>query len=230
MWVIGSNLTLTELLEHIRIATLVEDDNITDAQLTVIINQGIHEVAVAAQWPWLEASSTVSFVDSQQTYALPADFHRAQSMVDDDHDTTIPYIAPSQFFELYGNDTGNESDTPSYWTLWEDSIYFTPIPSDNDTDRCTLYYYKAATELAAGGDTPEWDEAFHWIIVEYGKWKVWEREEYFDQAERAFIAFARYIADMEAFYGSRVDRTPWIYGDGVARRRGDPNIPSLRTI
>ncbi len=226
-------MTLTELLEHVRLATVVEDTNVTDAQLTVILNQGIHEVSVATWWPFLEASAAFSAAASTQTYALStvaSDFNYAQALVDDDNDTTIEYLAAGDFFRRVGNDTGNESATADYWTIWEESIYLSPIPSAADTNRYKLYYYKNATELSAGGDTPEWDEAFHWILVEYAKWKLYEREEYYDQAERSFIMFTRYLADMEAYYRKRVQRSPYLYGDGYGWRQGDPNIPSLYRI
>ncbi len=229
-WAIQRHVTLTELLEHIRLATVIEDTNVTDAQITVIINQGIHEVSVATQWPWLEASETITLVQDQNNYSPAADWNRTQSLVYDDNDTIIPYLAPSSYFELYGNDTGNTSTNFKFFTIWGGEILLTPIPSAADTDRLTHYYYKNPTELSAGGDTPEWDEAFHWIIVEYGKWKLYEREEYYDQSERAFLSFARYLEDMEKYYNKRVSRTPYIAGDGIHHRRGDPNIPSLRQI
>ena len=99
-----------------------------------------------------------------------------------------------------------------------------------DTDRLTHYYYKNPTTLSADDDTPEWDAAFHWILVEYAKWKLYEREEYYDVSERAFINYARYMNDMAAFYNTQVNRALFIYGDGLHKRFGDPNIPSLRTI
>lgn len=226
-------MTLTELLEHIRLQVVIEDTNITDAQITVLINQAIHEIAVAADWPWLEASTTITLSDSTQTYALSSeasDFNRAQALVDDDNDETVEYISPSNFFALYGNDTGNESTQPRFWTIWEDNIYISPIPEDDDTNRLTLYYYKNPTELSAGGDTPGFDEGFHWIIVEYAKWKLYEWAEYYDQAQRAAVTFVDYLEDMERWYSKRTSRIPFIVGDGTLRRQGDPNIPSLWRI
>lgn len=223
-----------DIRDQIRLLAVVEDTNVTDAQLNTIINQGVEEVAGAFHWPWLEASTTISLVDSQQTYALSSeasDFNTAVALVDDDNDDTIEFIAPSKFFELVGNDTGNESGDPDYWTIWEDKIYLTPIPEANDTNRLTLYYYKNPTTMSADDDVPEWDNAFHWILVEYGKWKLWEREEYFEQAERSRQTFTQYLADMSAFYLARIKRAPFIYGDGLKGLVvGDLNIPSLWRI
>jgi hypothetical protein len=69
------------------------------------------------------------------------------------------------------------------------------------------------------------------MIVEYCKWKLWDREEYFDQSERAFITYARYLSQMITWYSRRADRSPYIAGDGDFRRSPyDPNLPWLRQV
>lgn len=209
-------------------ATLISDTSlITDAQINTIINQGMYEIATQAQWPWLEESATISLVDSTRTVALPSNYDYGAVLVDDDNDHGIDYMAPSLFFKITGNDTGNESATPSFWTLWDGVIYLHPIPSANDSNRLTLYYYKEVTTLAADGDSPAFHEAYHWALVEYGKWKLWDNQEYFDQAERAFITYSRYISDMMSFYATRTKGVPFVAGDGRARRKDYPNIPLL---
>ena len=217
------------ILAQVRMLTLIEDTNVTDAEIVLIINQGIDEIGIADDWAWLQASTTIDLVDSQQAYALSSeasDFERAVALVDDDNDKTIPYIAPATFFSQYGNDTGNESTTFNFWTIWEDSIYLTPTPEANDSARLTLYYYKTPTTLSTGSTTPEFHEAFHPMLVEYCKWKLWDREEYFDQSERAFITYSRYLSAMSMWYARRAKRLPAIAGDGFFQpSSGDPNLP-----
>jgi len=216
------------LLAQIRLITLMETTNVSDAEIVLLLNSGVDEISLADYWPWLEASATLTAVDSTRTIALPADFEFAMALVDDDNDEIVPYIAPSTLWHAVGNDTGNEGTTFKYWTIWENKVYLTPIPEAGDTDRFTLYYYKTATQLSAGDTLPEWHEAFHQILVEYVKWKIWDREEYFDQSERAFITYSRYLSAMSDWYSRRAQRAPWIAGDG--RRRGplgDLNIPTL---
>lgn len=216
------------ILAQVRQATLIESSVVSDANIVTLINQGMHEISLASQWPWLEASETLSAVADAQTYALPTSFDFMVAIVDDDNDTTVPYLAPSEFFRRFGNDTGNTTTTPNYYTIWEDLIYITPIPSTNDTDRFTCYYYKAVTTLSAGPSEPVFHDAFHYMLVEYCKWKLWETQEYFDQSERAFVTFARYLSQMIAWYQRRQKRVPFIAGDGDTRFTGrDPNIPFL---
>ena len=219
---------LDAIRAQVRMIMLVEDVNVSDVEIDLLVNSGVDEVSLADEWPFLEASATLTLVASTQTYALPAAFEYMLALVDDDNDKTIPYIDPQTYFNFYGNDTGNESTEFNFWTIWEDVIYITPTPSTNDTNRFTTYYYKTGTQLASGTDVPDWHEAFHQILVEYVKWKLWDREEYFFQSERAFITYSRYLEAMSSWYARRAKRMPAIYGDGVFRpRAGDPNVPLL---
>lgn len=216
------------ILAAVRLQTLIESTNVSDAEIVLIINQGIDEVSIADYWPFLEASETLTLVDSTQSYALPAAWEYMVAVIDDDHDMTIPYIDPQTFFNFYGNDTGNEATTFNFYTIWEDKTYITPTPSANDTNRLSLYYYKSGTQLSAGSTSPDWHEAFHPVLVEYCKWKLYEREEYYVQSERAFIAYSRYLSAMSSWYMRRAKRIPGMYGDGIFRpRSGDPNVPLL---
>lgn len=219
-----------EIRDQVRFATLKETGDISDAELNTLIDAAFDEISVAFKWPFLEKSTTVSTVASQQTYSLPADFLYGVALVDDDNDTTVPYIAPGLYFQRYGNDTGNTATTADRWTIWESKIYLSPIPSAADTNRYSFYYYRTITKLADDVTEPEFHAAFHPAIVEYCKWKVWEREEIFEQAQVAFALFKSYLDSMHRFYSSQVAREPYIWGDGVSFRIGDPNIPWLYRV
>ena len=216
------------ILAAVRLQTLIESNNVSDAEVVLVINQGIDEVSIADYWPFLEASATQTLTADAQTFAIPATFEFMVAVVDDDNDKTIPYIDPQTFFMWYGNDTGNTGTQFNFYTIWEDAVYLTPTPSTNDTNRLSLYYYKSGTQLSAGSTVPDWHEAFHPLLVEYCKWKLWEREEYYAQSERAFITYSRYLSAMSDWYMRRAKRIPGVYGDGIFRpRSGDPNIPLL---
>ena len=216
------------LLAQVRLQTLLETTNVSDADIVLLLNSGVDEVSVADWWPFLEASANMSTVDATRTIALPADFSVAMSLVDDDNDRTVPYIAPASMWSIYGNDTGNTGTTFNFWTIWEDLLYLTPSPDGADTDRFTFYYYKDGTQLSAGTTVPDWHEGFHQVLVEYVKWKLWDREEYFDQSERAFITYSRYLSAMSEWYSRRTKQMPGVAGDGMWRPRpGDPNVPTL---
>ncbi len=216
------------ILSAVRLQTLIEITNVSDADVVLIMNQGIDEISISHYWPFLEASTTQTLTSSTQTYSLPSDFEYMVAVVDDDFDNTIPYIDPETYFIRFGNDTGNSATVFNFYTIWEDKIYLTPTPSANDTDRLKLYYYKSGTQLSTGGTSPDWHEAFHPMLVEYCKWKLWEREEYYAQSERAFVVYQRYLASMVDWYVRRAKRMPAVAGDGIFRPRPQHhNIPLL---
>lgn len=219
---------LSEIRDQARFETMKENTvEVTDAQLDIIVNQGYHEISVFTDWPWLYASTTITLVADQANYALPADYQKTIALIDDDNDETIPYLSPELYWHRVGNDTGNSSATPDFFTIYNDDINLTPIPSSADTNRLTLKYYKTITELSADGDEPVFHDAFHYALVEYTKWRLWEREEFFQEGQRAQLSYRTYLLNMQDFYNNQVNHTPAVWGDGMTLRRGDPNIPSL---
>ena len=215
------------ILLQIRTVTNIPVATVSDAEVIVIINNGMSEIGVIRRWKFLEASTTITLVAATQAYSLPNDFEFAHSLVDDDNDNTIPYISPSALFGLTGNDTGNTNTTADYWTIWKEKIQFAPIPSTNDTARYTINFYKTITTLSSGNTTPEFQEAFHPMLVEYAKWKLWDKEEYFNQADRAFALYNNYLLDMIKYYENYMERMPLMWGEGRPRGFFDPNIREL---
>ena len=55
------------ILAQIRLQTLVESTNVTDAEIVLLINNGVDEVSLADYWPFLEASATMTAVDSTRS-------------------------------------------------------------------------------------------------------------------------------------------------------------------
>ena len=204
--------------------------SVTDAEIILLIDTCMDEISTISFWPFLQKNTTVTAVANQQTYAVPNDFLYAVALVDDDNDNTVQPIAPHSFFAQFGNDTGNTSTFAEFWMIWENKIYLSPIPSTNDTARWKLYYYGDIIPVRQDADVPEFHASFHQGIVEFVKWKLWEREEFFDQADRSFARYLTYLARMEDFYMSQIRRTPYIIGDGRRQRFGDPNIPFLFRI
>ncbi len=220
-------MTRLEIETRIRQATLLTTSDISSANLIVIIDNGMEEISTHAFWSFLEKSATITAVATTQSYAVPADFLYGVAIVDDDDDTTVPFIAATEFFSRYGNDTGNTAATANFWTIWTDKVFFTPIPSTNDTNRWTFYYYRNITVLTGDSSVPEFHPSFHEALVEYVKWKVWEREEFFQQSQTSFTLYQYYLAKMEDFYAAQTKRSPFAWGEGTRRKLGDPNIPFI---
>ena len=217
-----------EIRSSVRSQTLIEDTNVTDGYIDTLIDLALSEIEVAFAWPFLETSVDITLEEGFGAVAVPSDYSYGAVIIDDDIDARLEYVSPSLFFTLFGNDTDETGTNPICFTIWNDEFLFHPIPSADDADRLTLYYYRTIIELETDGESPEFHKAFHWGIVEYCKWKLWDREEYFDQGERARIIYASYLNDMVSYYQDRIKRSPWTAGDGF--NLGVTNFDNLRWL
>jgi len=205
---------LVSLRTFIRLSAVIEDTNITNDQIATLINQGYHELSIIFPWPWLETTADFTVGADVRSYDLPTNFDYGIAMIDTDTDRAIQHVAAKDFFERHGQDSSTTSSAANFWTIYENKVYFTPVPSTATTAAYTLYYYKNITVLSGAGDEPAFHDAFHWALVEYAKWKLYDREEMFAQSERAFITWTRYLNEMLSWYASPVKKAPFIWGDG----------------
>ena len=211
-------MNLTDIEGWARRISLIEAKNITDAQINQLINQGYHELSVMYPWSWLETTADFTVSKNVRKYALPSNFDYGITMIDTNTDRAIQYVPAKEFFEETGNDTDTTAKAARLWTIFDNNVYFHPVPSTQTTAAYTLYYYSEITEITAE-DQPAFHTAFHWALVEYVLWKLYNREEYFAQSERAFITYSRYINEMIAFYNSKTKWSSFVWGDGRKPRQ-----------
>ena len=211
-------MNLLDIRTFVRLSAVIEDTNITDIQINTLINQGYHELSIIFPWPWLETTADFTVSPNVRTYALPTNFDYRIAMIDTNLDKAIQHVAAKDYFELYGQDSSSTGKAAEFWTIYDGSVYFTPVPSTAITAAYTLYYYKNITTLVLDDDIPAFHDAFHWALVEYTKWKLFDREEFFAQSERSFITWTRYLNEMLTWYGSPVKKAPFLWGDGAQKR------------
>src|SRR5690606_32257560 len=103
--------------------------------------------------------------------------------------------------EWYGNDSqGSHTTEAREWTVYEGKVLLHPIPSEADSNRYTLYYYRQIAELDSDNDEPEFLDTFHWLCVEWVKWKLYEREAMSAESDRAFAMYAQLLERMRQWY------------------------------
>jgi hypothetical protein len=198
----------------IRNITLLEATNVSNNDVNTYINQGYHELSVAFPWPWLETTADFTVGAGTRSYALPTNFDYAITMIDTGIDKAITHIAAKDFFEMVGQDSSSTSASARMWTIYDNQVYFSLPPSTAITAAYTLYYYKNITTLDADDDIPAFHDGFHWMLVDYVKWKLYDREEMFEQSERSRIIWEQYLGEMMHWYGSPVKKAPFLWGDG----------------
>lgn len=223
-------MTRDQILAQIRSQTLVEDTNVSDADIVILINQGMNEIEAAYQgWPFLADVDILGVSASDHTVAVGADFSYGMKLIDTVEEMPIVYVSPSAWFSLYEGKQDDEGD-PRVFTIWDGNILLYPTPDATDNDRLNLYFYTTITELSSGSSTPTFHKAFHWALVEYGKWRLYEREEYYEESERARLSFITYINQMVTYYQNQMKRELMIFGDGARDHRWQDNIPWLWVI
>lgn len=214
-------MTVDEIRAVVRLKTMVDSGEITDAQLLLWINEGIWDVSMREDWPHLEANSTIATVASTASYAITG-------MVSGDEAQTLRYIIRSGngeplhpiSWELavarWGDDV--QSGTPAYYAVSQEKIWLYPIPDSVETLK--IYYVKPPVELSAATDTPAWMSTFHNVLVPFVESKVWEQQEEWTKAERAMNSYFDRIDLMRRAYQGRINYGPWTLGAGRSTRTG----------
>lgn len=119
------------------------------------INEGIREMLGETAWPFLEASSTVSTVASQQFYNLPFDYSQ---LIDCTLTLgTVVYrpreITNRKDWDFINNTTSVTSNIPQFFFTFNNQIGLWPIPSSAITDGLTLNYKKNVRDIAVADYT-----------------------------------------------------------------------------
>lgn len=208
----------------VRLNTLVETDDVSDAELLKYINLGYQEIASLYRWPWLETSASINVTASTQSYSLPADHLRSISIVDASEKRKLERISADLAFEEWGGDF-DSADPANYYFVFGGSIYFVPTPATTESAAYTHYYIKQPTLLSAGTDTPEWTDEFHLVLADYASARVWEREEDLEKASAYTQRYLTGLGRMVEYYMNREDDQPLVYGNGIKPLRRGTNTP-----
>lgn len=207
---------LLSLRQQVRAKTLVEAGQFSDADLSIIINNGIQDVASKFRWPFLAAMSDVAYVASTAQYALPADLARVAAVVEQDTTAPLIPIAPHDSWRQYGGTT--PTGTPKSFYLWGNDIYIVPAPTTS-SGGFRIFYYRTPTLLTDDTHEPEWEAIFHKVLVDYGCAHVWEREEDFEKSKVYMDRYDQGVEVMARHYLQRADNAPWALGESSDRIR-----------
>ena len=207
------------LTAAVRRQTNLTTADVSDADVFAILNEGIQEISGLERWDFLYKRSTLTTVAATAEITLPADF-QFMDFVQEIGKSNGPLLQISfQEYSYRFGDDATSSATARYYYLRHDDgtqkIGIYPTPSASTTDKFEIFYFKQPTELAATDDSPEWDATHHNILVDYAAYRLWEREEYFDEAERAFRRYTRRLGDMVRFYNKRDKVHRFVVGDGA---------------
>lgn len=214
-------MNVAALTAAIRRQTAVDSTvgQVTDATILIIINEGLNTVSSLHRWPWLlKGPTNLNVTANTVQYDLAATAWAVHSVVRSGKSRRLNEISFENYLDIVGNNPSTSTEATAYYirpdtatpTTLEIGLY--PTPSANATAAYQYYHYQTATELTTG--SPEWHAQFHHILVDYGAYRLWEREEYFDESAKAYLRFTRTLKDMIRFYNMQSMEATLIYGDG----------------
>lgn len=204
-------MTVDEIRAAVRLSTTVDSGEVSDAELLTYINEGIYDVSMRFDWPWLQANDTFATVASTRAYALSA-LNDAVSeilfVIRSGDDEPLHPISYAQAVASWGDDYPD--GTPKWWFLHEENINLVPVPTAVETIK--VFYVALPAELSAGSDSPVWIATFHSVLVDFVESQVWEQQEDFEKAQYAFAKYLDRIDQMKRVYRGRVNIGPWTLG------------------
>lgn len=141
--------TLAQMRAEVRLRTnsVSTDTVLTNAIIDGAINDGLRQVSLEHDWPWLFTSETITTAADDGQYPVPADYLRTVSIVD--RETGIPLehrsiIEIDQLTPLDG--------LPGIYHSYGDSILLAPTPTTVRT--YTHRYVRVENVLSGDAATP----------------------------------------------------------------------------
>jgi hypothetical protein len=219
-------MTGAQIISRVREQSLISTTQFADADVLLLLNEGERFVSTLEKWPYLFTSSDEDYTAATREYDLSTDFSISDMAFIDQivdkysHKRRLIPISFQEYIDMYGDDPS--SGNPRYYYLTGvDTLGLVPVPSATTTSSSglSIYYYKTPTVMATTSASPEWTAQLHDLLVDYGLYRVWEREEYFDEATKAYGRFIEGVALMKRYYNMRTTDSPVVFGDGTWSRR-----------
>ena len=202
-------MNLTQLRAHVRsLVAIASTDIVSDADLTIFVNEAYLEIMRDADWPFLRNEATVTLVTGQATYALPAGVGETSiaSVAVQSNDANRRQLKPRSRYSVDDTLGPLINDNPKEYNTWRGDIQFWPTP--NMTETVTIRYFSEPAELVNNTDTPTFESKFHTIIAYGAAVRVLYREGD-DTERRAYYntLFRTGIEQMKEDYLSERDRS-----------------------
>lgn len=207
-------MTISELIDRVRLKTLIDDTDITDAEMLLWFNDGLFDIAMRQEWDWLYDTEDITTVASQANYTLSNTWTQIISIQEDATKNRLVPISYDYASALYGDDYP-EAARARYYYILNGDVYLVPTPSASSDTYHVMQRVIPTQFTTVASDEPPFLELFHPVLAEYVEARVWEREEDLEKKEDAQLRFELGIRRMQFLYNNRGNRVPWAVGDGI---------------
>jgi hypothetical protein len=133
----------------------------TDANLVTYCNEA--QKYLVRETKCLEGISTSTSVSGTQNYALPSNFYKLRRLLYDGK--SVKEVSFLDIDEADIDETDISGDPKNFY-IWDDSIYFLPIPNTT-SDSIKIYYYKTPIAITLSSQTLETNSLYDDVIITY---------------------------------------------------------------
>jgi len=204
----GCPLNLSALRSHVRSLTGIQStDIISDADLTIFINEAYMDILRDADWPFLRNQTTLTLVSGTGTYALPAGVaeNSIASVAVQSNDTNRRILKPRSQYATDDSPGPLSTGNPLEYACWIGNIQLFPVPEETET--ILIRYFFDPVDLS-GSDSPIFDSKFHTVVAYGAAVRVLFREG--DDTDRRTFYTQQYrsgLEQMKSDYLSERDRS-----------------------
>jgi hypothetical protein len=228
---------LTALTAAFRRVTFADTGIYTDADVKDSLNEGLRMIYSVDRWPFL--SKEVDFNTSTSTHEYRIGSGQVINVSDmmyfgsvykkNSSDNPLDLVSFDNARLLYGDGTGISAGSPQAATLFTRAAlnYLALFPRPTVVEAFVFQYYYIPADLSAGIDVPQWDYAFHHILVDWAAYRFYTTIQEQQNAREHLKLFQGGVSDLKAYYNKRAGSGPIIFGDGMQSNKVATNLGSL---
>lgn len=173
-----------------RLGVPTTDPQITAAVVQRLVNDALHEYEVEHDWPWLQASETLTTANGTDTYSLAANWRRTVSLRISD-DWSLDRYGLQDLFDSFSDNTRGR---PEAYTIWADQVILRATP--DAVYSVKHRYMKKEADLSADGSAPFLPLEYQGCVVEKAASTALRRLRDEQRAASAEAAYQRWLVKM----------------------------------
>lgn len=164
----------------------------TTAVVDRLVNAALHQIEVMHEWPWLQASTTISATSGTGSYPVPTDWLRTRYL-QIDQDAPLEGYEIGELIKRWPDSTTR--GRPEEYAIDGDAVLLRAIPDTSYT--VTHYYIKREPDLTADDQSPLMPASFHDAIAEKAAEISFRRSGQTDRASVCHAAFGEWEQRMQ---------------------------------
>lgn len=193
-------MNLSELRAHVRSLTGIQStDILSDADLTIFINEAYQEINREADWPYLRDEAILTTDPGVAQYQLPNELreNNIASIVALANDGNRRQLRPRSRYATDDSPGPTLNGRPVEYSCWRTILELYPTPTT--TENLTVRYFAELPNLELDEDEPAFEAKFHSIVAYGAAVRALIREG--DETERRSYYNNQFLSGVEQMRG-----------------------------